>query len=275
MLNKAQNKDKPEELEVALRKAIEPLVELALKFGYTEKRFAELVRDQYVFSASKALGADSKSRVISQIATMTSLTRREVVSRLKTLETAERVETHSVIGTLYSKWHFQKPWCTVRRKPKRLQVKGDGLSFESLCKDLTQDVHPASLLRELKRLKMVSLDATGRFLTLESCLPQAKSDATRYLGDNLRAHAKACVQNITERQPQHFEQVIFADELSKESAAQLKFLLESRWKELLEHFVPLASEFCNADKREGVANTQIRIGVYSYSEEMPSGSEGG
>lgn len=260
------------ELEDSLRKSLEPLVELALKFGVTEKQFAELVRRQYIASALEILGSDRGGRIVSRLATMTSLSRREVTMRLSEVENERREESHSAIGSLYTKWKFQKPWCTARGKPKRLPIRGDGPTFENLCKELTQDVHHASLLRELQRLQMVSIDQENHRVELTGALMPVKSEALKYLGDNIRAHAKACVANVTEPKPKHFEQVIFADELSDESIRQIRALVESKWKDLLEEFIPMLLDYSRTDKQNGTDKSQLRIGLYEHHEDMPSDS---
>jgi len=90
-----------------------------------------------------------------------------------------------------------------------------------------------------------------------------------FLGDNVGDHLSAAVSNVIAAEPPHFEQAVFADELSLESVAAVRRMVLSSWERLMEGAVPALEALIEEDRKLGRAqNQRVRIGLYSYSEPM-------
>ncbi|HET8870179.1 MAG TPA: hypothetical protein VFM48_07020, partial [Aquabacterium sp.] len=67
----------------------------------------------------------------------------------------------------------------------------------------------------------------------------------------------------------HFEQAVFADQLSHESVALVRQLARQHWKQLLSEAVALLEERMVLDRERGVeAGQRVRLGLFTYHEAM-------
>ncbi len=80
--------------------------------------------------------------------------------------------------------------------------------------------------------------------------------------------------NVLGDKRKHFEQALFADELSDASIAAAKKLVNAQWRVLTAALVPELEELVRADRRASEraktrrAERRLRIGLYSYDEAM-------
>ena len=69
----------------------------------------------------------------------------------------------------------------------------------------------------------------------------------------------------------HFDQAVFADELSARSLQALRGLVQSRWRELAAALVPAIEALIEQDRAEGRAqDRRMRVGLYSFEDRMPA-----
>ncbi|HEY2928469.1 MAG TPA: hypothetical protein VGJ65_16540, partial [Albitalea sp.] len=72
-------------------------------------------------------------------------------------------------------------------------------------------------------------------------------------------------------EPSHFEQAVFADELSSESLQQVRALVRAQWQALIEAMVPRLEKLLADDlARDRVRDQRVRIGLFAYNETMPA-----
>ena len=153
-------------------------------------------------------------------------------------------------------------------------------SFETLARSVTQDVHPRTLLEELCRLGLAEHDERrDRVRLLQTAFVPRRDQARMFgfLGDNVADHFAAAVANVQGDGTAHFEQAIFADELSSELLAAVRTLTSAHWQQLLEKLVPQLESMIAADAQAGrTADQRLSVGLYSYHEDMaapPAASE--
>jgi hypothetical protein len=161
--------------------------------------------------------------------------------------------------------------------PRPLKRQGRAPSFEALAQSVTQDVHPRTLLDELCRLGLATVDAESDTVRLvrDSFVPSQDGDRMlSFLGANVGDHLAAAVSNVLAQSPPHLEQAIFADELSEQSTRALRELVAARWKELLAGLVPNIQALIDADAKAGRrADRRVRVGLYSYQAPMAKPAE--
>lgn len=245
-----------------------PIAELCIARGATIQAVEEMLRQAFVDQAQRVCGSDEVAT--SRISTMTGLTRREV-ARLRSVAAQELPATRSLTTDLLTRW-LSAPQYTRRGKPLVIPRAGAAPSFEQLAGSVTRDVHPRSLLAEMQRLHLVEHDEeqdTVRLL-VEAFVP--RDDLPRmlgFLGDNVGDHLRGAVRNVLGAGNQHFEQALFADELSAESVHQARELITDQWRSLLTQLGPQLEALMAQDREAGRPQDQaLRIGLYSWSRPM-------
>jgi hypothetical protein len=243
-----------------------------MSFGMAE----ELFKRAYVAAARDAqVGAGGK-RDISRVSTATGLTRREV-ARITNDVAAPAVVRGSPATQVFTRWMGSPKLHDKHGSPLPLKRQGRAPSFEALAHSVTLDVHPRSLLDELCRLGLARFDEASDTVTLlRDAFAPGKDQARMlgFLGSNVGDHAAAAVANALADEPPYLEQAIFADELSRESMAEVSKLARAQWRAMLASLVPELESLIEADRKAGrEARQRVRIGLYSYHTAMNEPTE--
>lgn len=251
----------------AVADLMRPLADLCIQRGITIQPVEELFRQVFVDEAQRLAGGDVAT---SRVSTMTGLTRREV-TRLRSVAGQELPPARSLSTDLLTRW-LSAPEYVSRGRPRVLPRTGAAPSFEHLASTVTRDVHSRSLLTEMQRLRLVELDEakdTVRLL-VEAFVP--RDDLPRMLGflaDNVGDHLRGAVRNVLGAGNEHFEQALFADELSAESVHAARDLITAQWRSLLATLAPQLEALMAQDQQAGRPQDQaVRIGLYSWSRPM-------
>jgi len=260
-------------LLAAMGHLLKPFARLCLAKGVPIQAIEELVRHAYVDAAKQACEGDNPERLTSRISTMTGLTRREV-GRIQQTVVPELPVTRSAATDVLAHWTSQAGYVDKKKKPLAIPRQGSAPSFEALAAKVTKDVHARSLLAEMIRLNLVvHRKATDTVELLEdSFVPNEDwPQMVGFLGVNVGDHLEAAVTNVLGDGHQHFEQALWADELSAESIVEAKALISEAWRHLMTTLGPALQALMDADKAaQRPQNQAIRIGLYSLSQAMPS-----
>lgn len=252
------------------RLLLAPLARLAVARGLTYARLDDLLRQAMVEAAREANGGGDGHGAVSRISTATGLNRREVTHLLKTDAPLARAQRWPA-GEVFTRWLGDAAYHQDGR-PRPLPRQGEAPSFESLAQSVTRDIHPRSLLEELIRLGLARLDEATDTVALQHSAMVPRTDFSRmlaFLGDNVGDHLSATVDNLLGDGTVHFEQAIFADELSEDSLRQLRALIAAHWVTLFDSLVPALERMIADDKAAGrVQDQRARIGFYSYTHRM-------
>jgi len=267
----ADASDSPEQdaLLRALAEVLAPIAELAVGRGLPIAAAQELLKRAFVQAALAARGEAGGERAVSRISTATGIHRREV-TRLLQSSPAQARPARSLAAEVFAHWTTARDYRDARGQPLALARQGPAPSFESLAKSVTRDVHPRSLLDELLRLGLATHDAAADRVALRQEAFVPHGDVARMLGffgDNVADHARAAAANVLSDGRRHFEQAVFADELSAQSIAQVQQAISAQWKVLAQALVPLLEKMIEDDREQGrVSDQRLRIGLYSYNE---------
>lgn len=262
--------DREQALASALRQLLRPLVRLALGHGLTYATVDELLRQALVEQACRLQPDAPRHGRISRISIATGLTRREV-GRLLELASTEQPVARSLAGELFARW-LSDPAYGTREGPRVLPRNGAAPSFEALAHSITHDVHPRTLLDELCRLELAAWNQADDTVTLQRSAFVPGGDREQMLGllaDNVGDHLQAAVDNVLDDPGSHFEQAVYADELSTESVRALRPLIAAQWAALFRQLAPALECRIADDRAQGRAQDQrVRIGFYSYATSM-------
>ncbi|HSV59590.1 MAG TPA: DUF6502 family protein [Variovorax sp.] len=266
-----------EDLLGACQSLLAPLAQLTVAHGLPFARLQEVLKTAVIDAARAAHPGVAAHRSVSRISAATGLNRREV-SRLVQPKPLGAPPRGSLATQVFTRWLSDPAFKAVQGRasgrPMALPRQGPAPSFEALAQSVTRDVHPRSLLEELCRLALVRWDEGDDrvYLLRESFVPQG--DMARmlgFLGANVGDHLSAAVANVLSGGTRHFEQALFADELSSESLARARELVTAQWQVLLSALAPALRALIEDDRSAGRPQDQrLRIGLYAYTDAMPN-----
>jgi len=247
-----------------------PLAKLAVAKGMPCAVVENRLRLAFVRAARETQPNLLSHRMVSRIATATGLSRREVTRLKESPATPPR--RRPVAAEVFAAWTNDSQYCDARGRPRKLQRQGDAPSFETLAQSVTRDVHPRSLLDELLRLGLAAQDAAEDSVTLVNDAFVPRGDTGRmlgFLGHNVGDHLGAAVDNVLGDGRQHFEQAVFADDLSSQSLDAMRESIEAQWRALCASLVPQLKKLIDADHAARRPQDQrLRVGLFSYSDRM-------
>jgi hypothetical protein len=273
--------DADDALPRAVTQLLAPLARLAVARGLKFPDIKELLKQAFVHAALES-DATPGAPNVSRVATSTGLTRREV-TRLSLQKPPAHGNRSSPATQLFTKWHADRKLRDRRGRPRALPRQGPAPSFEALARAITRDVHPRRLLDELLRLELATHDAASDTVRLVEPAFVPRGDLARmlgFVGDNVGDHLAGSVANVLGDERRHFEQAVFADELSDASVDAAKRLIQAQWRALTAVLVPELEELQRADRqiadraKAPPPQRRLRVGLYSYDEPAGDGAGG-
>jgi hypothetical protein len=259
----------------ALHRLLRPLVRLLLRNGIPFAAFADLAKYVYVEVADREFTIPGKKQTNSRIATITGLTRKEVL-RIGSLDNAESMysaEKHHRGARVVSGWVRDPKFHNADSQPADLPFEGPGKSFSALVRAYSGDVPPRAILDDLVQVGIASIDKRGRVqLLTRGYIPVGGvNEKLGILGHDVAGLVSTIDHNI-----QHgasnpfFQRKVFYDNLPEESLAPLRALVNQKGQPLLEEFDRWVSEHDRDvnPKVEGTGRRGAGIGIY-YFEETP------
>jgi hypothetical protein len=290
---------------LALREAkvlMAPIATWLLRHGAAYPAFAEAMKSVFLDAARTELegpdGSANAAATQSALSVLSGLHRKDVraLSELKVIEAQRSQESSprkltaavasasklisrvSLPSQVFTRWLTDKRYRAADGSPRALlrsapEVKRQP-SFEGLCRELSNDVHPRAVLDELLRLGQVALEDDKVRVLATAFIPTAQLDLMNALfSANAADHAAAAVSNITTDAPKFLEQSIFADGLTAESVELLHGTARMAWASAFDSVVRQARERVEQDgdlHDQGLAPMRMRFGVYFFNEAVPS-----
>jgi hypothetical protein len=256
----------------ACQAVLRPVARLAVGRGLLFGDVAEVLKQCFVEAARAAHPGVVPNRAVSRISATTGVNRREVTRLMQRPDGEAAPARPSPATQVFTRWLSDPALRDAEGAPLTLAAQGPSPSFESLANSVTRDVHPRTLLEELTRLGLARVDeADGRVHLLRSAfVPRADLDRMlAFLGANVGDHLAAAVDNVLSDGSRHFEQALFADELSDASLAEVRELVSTEWQRLLNTIAPALQALIDADKAAGrPAGQRLRIGLFAYTDAM-------
>lgn len=128
-----------------------------LAAGVSRHRFTRIVEFAYFQAASREARFQNNRLNQSAVAAMTGLTRTQVRAMLRRARVsldATRDRVDRIVGA----WTSDAEYVTATFAPRRLRLSGSSPSFSELVRKVGGDIPPRSILRELERLNLVSVN---------------------------------------------------------------------------------------------------------------------
>jgi len=217
-------------------------------------------------------------RLVSRISTATGINRREV-TRLVDTRSDVRPPRRPLAVEVYAHWLSDPRYRDHLGQPSPLPRQGVSLSFESLAREITSDVHPRSLLDDMLRLGYARLSESGDQVEAVPDAFVASGDVVRsyqILGSNIGDHLSGAVANVLGNGRQHFDQAIVADGLTDASMDAVRKLIVGQWRAVFDHLVPALERLISADReqRPEAERQRVLIGLYSFNQAQENAAPG-
>lgn len=255
--------------ELALREAeglMAPIAQWLLRSGVSYPVFAERLKSVFLKTAWRELAQGDAAPTQSALSLLSGVHRKDVRAILEAPDSSRATLRPTLSSQVFTRWLTDRRYRAPDGKPRRLPRSGERRSFESLCRELSNDVHPRSVLDELLRLGQVGLDGDNVVVLAHAFVPMPHIDEmTALFAANASDHLAAAVSNITQDGPRFLEQSIYADGLTAASIDVMHDTAREAWTKAFESVVSTARERVDRDAR-GDGDLRMRFGVYFFSE---------
>jgi hypothetical protein len=256
----------------AARRALRPMVALAIRKGATFPVLADTLRQLYVDVATREFLPDDKSRTDSRISLLTGVHRKEI-RRLRDEAGSDSPPPESVsVGALaIARWVAMGDGA-----PPPLPRSGAAgrPSFEALIAGVTTDIRPRAVLDDWLAQGIVEQGADGALrLAASAYVPAPGSEAQMFFfGRNLGDHAAAAAANVAAGAGVPFlDRAAHYDRISPGLAQRI----EARAREVAERALREINAYALAeiaaeeagDPPPGGTGARVNIGIYALRED--------
>ena len=234
-----------------------PLARLLVARGVVFGDLMERMKGHYVQAAAE----QTEGKITdSHLSVMTGLQRRDI-ARLRAFE--HKAPKPNPLTRLVALWQTH-PLYSDNGKALPLPRTGDAPSFESLARDVRQDVHPRALLDTLFAVGTVQLCKETVELVQTAYVPLAGSEEQLdYLASNVGDHLAAAADNVLAAHPLHFERAAHYTGLTEAQVEALQTKFEAAEMKLLQDIAQEA-ETLKAGNSSG-ASARFRAGGYFFA----------
>jgi len=265
--------ERPPPVVAAAARVLAPLARLLAGRGVGFGAASDLLKSLFVDAAARRLAEDGERVTDSRISVLTGLQRRDVKQlRSRLDEGAPPPLASGLLARALGRWAGAEPYRDAAGAPLALPRAADGeeASFERLCREVSQDVHPRSILDALVSIGAVSFDRERDEVTLLSPAVVGAGDdvALDYLGANVGDHAAAAVANLLAGPgaPPFFERAVHYNNLTPASVAELDRMAREQAMAMLLALNAAAQRLQDADEGRPDARMRFRAGAYVYAD---------
>jgi hypothetical protein len=256
-----------------------PLVRLLLASGLDYTRLIAELKLVFIEQARLELMRGGQADTNSAISLLSGVHRKDVREWRGNRLVARIAQGVSMSSEVFARWVQDPLYRDRRKRPKPLPRLGAAPSFDTLARSVTQDVHPYTVLTELIRLGLVSIEARkGEEYVVpnrDGFVPPAGSrELLELFACNLSDHASTAVTNLLGGSPR-LEQSVFAEGITRESAEHLGELARKLWSQARSEMIAEASRRYEADRHSADATHRARFGAYYWEQDCQSDQTAG
>ena len=142
-----------------LQLLLRPFARFCLRNGVLLPQCIDAIKDALLHAAVEHLTAKGEAITASRLSIMSGVHRKDTSSYLKGSESANDSLAPAV--KVLGAWHSKKRYLTPSGKPRTLTIGSEESEFAHLVRDVSTDVHPYTILKELERLKLIEINSIG------------------------------------------------------------------------------------------------------------------
>ena len=278
-LNNARLKDPSKETAItALRRMVDPLVDLMFDMGITVQEFSLLVRDRAVRTAAARIAKETGRKSNSRVAIITGLARADIARILEANEPSlnSRGEQHPARRVLAG-WHDDQRFLAANGDPAVLPIFGKRKSFEKLVADHSGGIPVRAMLDQLTQISAVEILPDQR-VRARSRVPIFKgmtSNAIANIGE--RAGDLLCTlkHNLRTASAPLFEGTAFVNDVDIGVVPLVRRQIAEQGSAFIEGATSLFSRSRPTRRRSGMKETspcRVGVTVYYFEDEIATAS---
>ncbi|WP_370402313.1 DUF6502 family protein [Sulfitobacter sp. JB4-11] len=261
--------------EQAVRRLVRPLVRALIAQGITAPALYRIVKQTYVQVAEEELKDGATD---SRISVMTGVHRRDV-KEFRALGPGENKavgQKVSLLASVVGRWISDETFLDAAGNPAPLhRTASDGTGFDALVQAVSRDVRPRTVLDELERQNIITVEDGQVTLLLEGLFGTADMDQKlHFFAHNVGDHMQAAVDNLISDGTPHFERAVFYNYLSDASVDEIEEEARRLSMEALQKVNALASVRQQADKDKETARHRFRFGHFFFRQDETGQRQG-
>ena len=206
---------------VALKRIVDPLVDLMFDAGVTVHEFSQLVRERAVRTAAKRVSKDSGRNSQSRVAIITGLPRSEVARILRSEELTPTKRLEHPARRVLAAWFDDPRFLSTNGDPAVLPIFGKRRSFEQLVGMHGRGIPVRAMLDELTQVDAIERLADQR-VKAKSRIPiltGLTGTAIAVIGERTRDLLDTLTQNLRRSSKRIFEATAMVDDADPKSAS--------------------------------------------------------
>ncbi|MEM8915034.1 MAG: DUF6502 family protein [Pseudomonadota bacterium] len=257
---------------------LRPLVRALIAQGVTAPALYRLIKRTYVEVAEQEYRLDDARPTDSRISMLTGVHRRDVKD-LRAGAGSTEAETRkkvTAIASVLGRWLANAETVDADGQPLPLPRSAKtGISFDALVEGVSRDIRPRTVLDELERQGLVSIDADNDMVHLRTDVFIGPADLRQkvfFFAENVGDHIAAAVDNLLSEEPPFMERAVFYNRLSPASINEIEAQAREKGGSLLVEINRLANERQATDVAASDGTQRFRFGLFFYREEANANS---
>jgi hypothetical protein len=257
----------------AFRQLLRPLVRILLRNGITYDEYAETSKTVFVEVAQRDFPREDVGDSLSQVAIVTGLSRKEAARIAADIAGGGGVSTANLnrVGRILAGWHQDPEFTGPYGLPLELTTDGPLASFPDLVDRYCPGSDPQSVLDELRRVGVVSMQPGGRVRVLtRAYIPGTEDPASfQFMGLALRDLAETLDSNLNGKsETGYFERRVWTPAgIDPRDMPEFDGLVNTKGQEfleLLDNF--LTSKETEAEQAKVEKKVRVGVGVFLFSD---------
>jgi len=182
----------------------------------------------------------------------------------------------STLSTVVGRWLAGDDTTDATGAPLPLARSGqNGTTFETLVQSVSRDIRPRTVLDELIRQNLVTLDDDTVQLNINALVGPADLDQrVHFFAHNIGDHMNAAVENLMDDAPPNLERAVFYNHLSEQSITQIEAEARRLSNEALLSINRQAHALQKADIAANIGTKRFRFGLFFFQTDEVAGTEG-
>jgi hypothetical protein len=265
----------------ALRRVIDPLIDLMFDTGITVQEFSQLVRDRAVRSAAARVARESGRSSNSRVAITTGLARAEVARILDTNESlfSSRVGHHPARRVLAA-WYDNQRFLGADGDPAVLPIFGRRKSFEQLVATHSGGIPVRAMLDQLAQISAVEI-LPGQRVKVKARVPIFKGmtcSAIANVGERTGDLLSTLKSNLRTTSTPLFEGTAFVCDVDLGSVPLLRRQIAEQGAAFIDGASSLLTRSRSRSRRSGMkesSHCRVGVTVYYFEDDLASERDGG
>lgn len=266
-------------LKFAALKILRPFVRYLVEQGWTYGMLTELLKFVYV---TEVLANDRRSGnanpTDSRVSLLSGIHRKEVRRIREELAASpgdiQLREDANIAAQIIATWLSCADYQDVAGIPRVLSLRASDHvpGFDALVTRVKADMRPRTILDELLRTGVVSVDNDKVTLVRHGYVSDLQEDGLAFMADHISDHLQATTHNLRGDTPAYFEQSVYFDQLPPHLLEQIRSELRALSEKTLQQAYRSVIKSKNSDVTilaDTVDNglKRMRLGIYYFEDE--------